>query len=420
MARLAVLGGSRTKTKSFPKWPQYDRREEDALQQVLRSRRWARNQGTQTAEFEKAFAEFQDAKYAVAISSGTQALEVTLGALGIGPGDEVIVPDYSFFATASAVLSVGALPIFVDITDTSYCIEPDQIEPAISDRTKAVIAVHVGGHPADLDRLYEISHKNGLVILEDCAHAHGSEWRGKKVGTFGSAGAFSFQSSKLITAGEGGIILTNNKRIEQRARSIHDCGRLPGGGTYDHYNYGSNCRLTEWQGAILRVQLTRFKDHRELRMQNAKRLSEMLSKIDGITPLSQDERCTYNSYFAFIFRYDCSSFLGLSGAGFREAMQAEGIPIWPSYPPLNQLHIFQKKKFLERLHIAKDEIPNKMITILRSHYPVTEKASREAVWLPHHTLLGDEQDLSEIVEAVKKIQDNARELVDGNRRAAAD
>ncbi len=254
MQKLAILGGEPVKKTPLPDWPYYDDTERQALQEVLESRVWWRTPGTRTLQFEQEFAAFQQASYGVAVTNGTAALEVSLAALGIGAGDEVIVPDFTFVATASAVLFTGALPVLVDVTPDTYCIDPDQVEAAITPATKAIIAVHMGGHPADLDRLTEIARKNGVYLLEDSAHAHGSEWRGRKIGAIGDIGTFSFQASKLMTAGEGGMIVTNSKELERLIRSVHDCGRMPGEWFYSHFIYGSNYRLSEWQGAVLSQQ----------------------------------------------------------------------------------------------------------------------------------------------------------------------
>src|SRR3954454_11005301 len=194
MSALAMLGGKKAKSKPFPVWPYYDSKEEHALKEVLESRVWWRTPGTKTLEFEKDFARFHGARHGVAVTNGTAALEVAIAALGIGQGDEVILPNFTFVATASAVLFANALPVLVDVDPETYCIDTNLAEAAITPRTKAIIAVHMGGHPADLDRLQEIAKKHGLALIEDSAHAHGSEWRGKKIGTFGIGATFSFQA----------------------------------------------------------------------------------------------------------------------------------------------------------------------------------------------------------------------------------
>jgi dTDP-4-amino-4,6-dideoxygalactose transaminase len=258
MGELAITGGSRTKKKAFPVWPVYDETERQALMEVLESRVWWRTPGTKTLAFEKEFAAFHNAKHGIAVTNGTAALEVAMMALGVGPGDEVIVPNFTFVATASAVLAAGAMPVMVDVLAQTHCLDPALAEAAITSRTRAIVAVHIGGNPADLDMLGAIAVKHGLALIEDCAHAHGSEWKGRRVGAIGTAGTFSFQMGKLMTAGEGGIVVTDDDAFERQARSVHDCGRMPGQWFYSHYIHGSNYRLSEWQGAVLGAQLKRL------------------------------------------------------------------------------------------------------------------------------------------------------------------
>jgi dTDP-4-amino-4,6-dideoxygalactose transaminase len=419
VSTLALKGGPKAKTKPFPPWPQYGHEEEDSLQQVLTSRIWWRTPGTQTLEFERAFAEFQQTRYGIAVTNGTHALEVALCALGVKAGDEVIVPDFTFVATASAVLSVGALPILVDVEDGSYCLDPERVQAALTDRTRAIIAVHMGGHPADLDRLVPLAAQHGVHLVEDCAHAHGSEWSGKRVGSFGTAGTFSFQASKLMTAGEGGIIVSNDPEFERRARSVHDCGRLPGEWFYDHFFYGSNYRLSEWQGAILRAQLERLKSQREVRFANARRLNQALSCIEGIVPQTLDERCTHNGHYAYIFHYDRRAFQDLSTKGFIEALKAEGIPEQASYPPIHSLGLFSGDAYRERLSAVGACAERRMKETLSRPFPVTEKAAWETVWIPHFALLGDQEDMEEIAAAIRKIQSAAGELAELEKRQEA-
>ena len=270
MAELALNGGKKSKSKPFPVWPQYDDVERKALTEVLESRVWWRTPGTRTLAFEQEFARFHGAKLGIAVTNGTAALEVTMSALGIGPGDEVILPDFTFVATASAVLYAGALPVMVDVSLETYCIDPELAEAAITPRTKAIIAVHMGGHPADLDALTSLAKRKGIALVEDSSHAHATEWNGKRIGSHGVAGTFSFQASKLMTAGEGGIIISNDELFERRARSVHDCGRMPGEWFYSHYINGSNYRLSEWQGAILSAQLARLDAQTQKRHCNAR------------------------------------------------------------------------------------------------------------------------------------------------------
>jgi len=407
MPELALLGGRKAKTKPFPEWPMYDEKERRALTEVLESRVWWRTPGTKTLEFERSFAAFHGARHGVAVTNGTAALEVVMAALNVGPGDEVIVPDFTFIATASAVLYAGALPVMVDVQPDTYSIDPDLVEAAITQRTKAIIAVHMGGHPADLDRLAEMARDRGIALVEDSSHAHGSEWRGRRIGTFGSAGTFSFQSSKLMTAGEGGIIITNNDEVERLARSVHDCGRMPGEWFYSHFIYGSNYRLSEWQGAILSAQLTRLDEQTARRHKNARLLDRLLGEIEGITPQEISPQCTRNGQYAYIFHVDRDAFAGISTERFIAAMNAEGIPNQASYPPLHDLAVFKSGEYRKKLAGRQAKEPH---PFLKRDFPETHRAAWETVWIPQPALLGDEQDIHEIATALQKIQNHAREL----------
>jgi dTDP-4-amino-4,6-dideoxygalactose transaminase len=407
MSALALLGGKKAKGKPFPVWPHYDNNEQLVLHEVLQGRVWWRTPGTKTLAFERDFAKFHGARHGIAVTNGTAALEVAMAGLGINAGDEVIVPDFTFVATASAVLFANALPVLVDVDPETYCIDPDLVEAAITPRTKAIIAVHMGGHPADLDRLSKIAKRHRLALVEDSAHAHATEWRGQRVGTFGVAGTFSFQASKLMTAGEGGMIISNNDKFEVQARSVHDCGRMPGKWFYSHYIYGSNYRLSEWQGAILQVQLSRLDEQTKRRHRNARVLDRLLRDIPGITPQKLDERCTRNGQYAYIFHVNKKDFAGLSTARFIEAMNAEGIPNQASYPPLHQLDMFRNGNY--RKCLSGRQATGKH-AFLKQKFPATKRAAWETVWIPQPALLGDEEDMREIATALGKIQENAKEL----------
>lgn len=407
MAHLALLGGPKTKRKPFPAWPQYDDNERRALNEVLESRLWWRTEGRKTLEFERAFAHYHGAKHGIAVTNGTAAIEVVMAALKIAPGDEVIVPDSTFVATASAVLFAGAMPALVDVHACTDCVDPDLVEAAVTPRTKAIIAVHLGGHPADLDRLSDIASRYSLPLVEDCAHAHSSEWRGRRVGTFGSAGTFSFQASKLMTAGEGGAIITNDDEVERVARSVHDCGRMPGEWFYSHYIYGSNYRLSEWQGAVLSAQLARLDEQTTHRHRNARLLDRLLGQIEGVTPQKLDPRCTRNGHYAYIFHFDPKTFAGVPVEKLMKALEAEGIPCEPGYPPVHSLDLFRNGAYRQRLG---GEQKIQAHAFLQQPYPNAQRAFSEAIWIPQTALLGDEEDMQEIAAAIVKLQKHAPEL----------
>jgi dTDP-4-amino-4,6-dideoxygalactose transaminase len=416
MSELALLGGKKCKSKPFPLWPQFDESERQGLSEVLESRVWWRTPGTKTLEFESAFARFHGARHGIAVTNGTAALEVAMAALGLQPGDEVIVPNFTFVATASAVLFANALPVLVEVRPDTYCLDPQLTEAAITPRTKAIIAVHMGGHPADLDALQDLATRKRIALIEDCAHAHASEWRGQRVGTFGIGGTFSFQASKLMTAGEGGIIVSNDDAFERLARSVHDCGRMPNEWFYSHFIYGSNYRLSEWQAAVLKAQLGRLDEQTRRRHANARLLDRGLSQIPGVTPQRLDERCSRNGHYAYIFHVDSEQFAGISTQGFIAAMNAEGIPNQASYPPLHELDMFRNGEYRKRLSGLQGAAEH---AFLRQPFPHSRRAAWETVWIPQPALLGDETDMHEIIAAIRKIQQHAKELAAHDTHARA-
>ncbi len=383
---------------SIPAWPQFGAAEEKILSDVLHSGVWWKTPGEQVYAFEREFAEYLGVAYAIGVTNGTAALEVAVSALGIGAGDEVIVPDFTFVATASAVLSAGAMPVFVDILPDTYCLDPEQIRKAITPRTKAVIVVHLGGHPADMDAIVALCASHQLSLIEDCSHAHGTEWRGKKVGNFGDFGTFSFQQGKLLTAGEGGAVVTNHPDLARKARSIHDCGRLPGEWFYAHFQYGSNYRMTEWQGAILRKQLERLPAQGEIRTRNAAYLDQALAEIPGITPQRQVANCTHNGHYAYIFHYETQAFGGLLIREFVKKLETAGIPIQASYPPLHELDVFQSGAYRSRLTTDQD-----YGFLMEKNYPNTAKGAWETVWLPQYVLLAEDAVMEAVVGVIAGI-----------------
>src|SRR5918993_629709 len=237
---LALLGGTPVRTKPFPTWPIYGKEEEQALLRTLHSGRWGKVDGSEVKTFERRFADAHAAKHGIAVVNGTVSLRIALLAAGIEPGDEVIIPPYTFFATASAVVEANATPIFADIDRATFNIDPAAIEASVTRRTRAIICVHLGGLPCDMDAIMAVAQRHGLVVIEDAAHAHGSAYKGRPVGAIGHLGSFSFQSSKNMTSGEGGIVVTNDDALADRCRMIHNCGRPVGGAWYEHHVISAN------------------------------------------------------------------------------------------------------------------------------------------------------------------------------------
>jgi L-glutamine:2-deoxy-scyllo-inosose/3-amino-2,3-dideoxy-scyllo-inosose aminotransferase len=424
MSELAINGGKPlrdAKANPWPKWPLWDEKEEQGLLEVLKSGVWSYN-GPKESEFNKAFAKFIGAKYALSVANGTVSLQLALEACGIGLGDEVIVPGLTWQATAAAALDVNAVPILVDVNEDNWCIDPAEVEKAISPRTKAIIPVHLYGSFADMDAILEIAGKHKLRVIEDCAHKHGGEWNGKKVGSIGDMGSFSFQLSKLMTAGEGGAITTSDSQLYEKLDALRNCGRRPvneqfadkGTGIYgDEGNLiqSGNYRITDFQAALLIESLKRLPEQNQIRDENAKYVNSLLSELPGIQPMPRDERETTGAYYNFSFRYNKEEFKGLDVAKFREALGKElGCPVEPSYEPLNACALYtpHTKPFRYKL----SEKHWKEIDPARFNLPVCRKIyEEESVCFHHSILMGTKADMDLIVKVVKKIYDNAEVLL---------
>jgi dTDP-4-amino-4,6-dideoxygalactose transaminase len=405
---LAVDGGTPVRTAPFSAWPVYDERDERALIETLRSGRWGShaNQGN-VAQFCERFAAYQEAAHGVAVTNGTAALEVALRAVGVEPLDEVILPPYTFVASATAVLAIGAIPVFCDVLSDTFLIDPADAERKVTPRTKAIIAVHIAGQPADMDGVLDVARRHNLKVIEDAAQAHGASWRGKKVGALGDAGTFSFQSSKNLNAGEGGIVVTNDRAVADRSWSFANVGRIREGAWYQHEVMGWNLRLTELQGALLLSQMERLEEQFERRERNARYLDRELAKVPGIMPQARDERVTGHAHHLYVFRYDKSAFGGRDREWFMKAMHAEGIPVSAGYTtPLYRMNavIQERKKWADLARAAGREVTCPA-SPEEEALPNTERACGEqGVWLGQTVLLGEEKDMADIVEAAAKVQ----------------
>jgi len=406
MARLAVNGGDKVRTKPWPRWPVWDEREIKALEEVVRSGRWGRlYEGSRVEEFEKSFSVYQDAKFGIAVTSGTAALTIALKAAGVDVGDEVIVPGYTFIATATCALQNNAVPIFVDVELDTINIDPVAIEAAITPRTRAVIPVHWNGRAADMDRILDIAKRHNLVVVEDACHGWGATWKGRKLGAIGDLGAVSFQASKHITAGEGGIVLTNDEGLAAKCFSYHHIGRIAGRPFYEHHLVGWNFRMTEFDAAVLLVQLERLEEQTRRREENAKFLSEQLSGIDGIGLLRRESYMTRISWHGFGFLYDAEAFGGVPRSKFLATLNAEGIPAGGGYShPLYKNPLFTERRFGRIAEFV--DFPDYRAV----HCPNCERLCRECVYIDQRCLLGTIDDMCDIVRAMEKIRENLDEL----------
>ncbi|MGN6030442.1 MAG: DegT/DnrJ/EryC1/StrS family aminotransferase, partial [Thermomicrobiales bacterium] len=373
------------------------------LLEVLESGEWSEPGGGPFVQaFERAFSAIHEAAHGIAVMNGSVSLTLLLRAMGIGSGDEVIVPAYTFLATATSVLEVNALPIFVDIDPGTLCLDPDAVEAAITERTRAIIPVHLAGHPAELGRLCAIARRHGLRIIEDAAHAHGAVWDGRPVGTWGDAGSFSMQASKNLTSGEGGIVITSDPALAELVTSFRNCGRVRDGRWYEHVRLGGNYRMTEFQAALLVAQMTRFDEQRRRRDANGRILDAGLARIDGIRPQRRDARTGIHGHHLYCFRFDADAFDGLPRSAFLGALKAEGIPCGPGYPvPLNRQPLFAGQAFDTR---ATGYDPAYAPTRFASlALPVTDAVCDDAVFIPQHVLLGSATDMEGVIAAISKI-----------------
>jgi dTDP-4-amino-4,6-dideoxygalactose transaminase len=408
MAELAIRGGTPVRPQGYPAWPVWDETDVEAVADIVRSGVWGGfpEPGVKAQEFEAAFAGYQGARHGVLMMNGTITMEVALKALGIGWGDEVIVPALTFVATAYAPMAAGAVPVVVDVTPETWTIDLDQAEAAITPRTKAVIPVHLGQQMADMDRLMAIASKHGLAVVEDCAHAHGQMWSGRGAGCIGDFGSFSHQSSKILTSGEGGTLLTSDDDLARRAHSIIDCGRPKDPGEKG-YTFGANYRLGELQAALLVTQLARFEDQRAERERTAEYFEEIAAQVPGVTIKPRDARITRWSFYNYIFAIDPDAFAGAPNLVVAAALEAEGIPAEVQYPPMSRYDLFQPS--LSRLPVAVEYAER--LDPARMSFPVAEAAGeRESIYLMENTFRAGPGGIDHLVEALAKVQKHASEL----------
>ena len=424
MGKLAVKGGKPVvdmKKNPWPKWPVWSSAEKKSLLEVLDSGVWSYN-GPKELAFNKAFAATIKSKFALCVANGTVSIQLALEALGVGWGDEVIVPGLTWQATAAAVVDVNAVPVLVDVLPDTWCIDPAAVEAAITPRTRAIIPVHLYGCICDMDAIMKIARKHKLGVVEDCAHQHGSVWKNKPVGSIGDIGSFSFQLSKVLTAGEGGALTTSDRELYAKLDALRNCGRRPkmdvvkgakGAGSYGSegdFIQSGNYRITDFQAAILVEQLKRMMDQVRDRDDKAIYLNGLLAKIPGIAPMKRDKRTTLQSYFNFAFRYDKTAFGGAPVAAFRKALEAElGVPtVEHCYVPLNDCSLYRPLT-KKRYHLS--AVHWEAINPGRFKLPVSEDAYKNTSVTFHHSILmAKKSGVDRVAEAIRKIQENASEL----------
>lgn len=406
----AVLGGAKAFTGTVTKWPVWGAPEKELLNKALESGVWGRlASNTRTQSFERAYEKMTGIKHALGVSSGTAALVSMLGALDIGPGDEVILPPYTFIATYNAITMHYALPVFVDTDIESFQIDASKIGKAITSDTKALMPVHIGGSPFDIDAVMAVGQQQGIPVIEDACQAHLAAWKGKTVGNYGIGGAFSFQASKNLNAGEGGAIITNHSDFYNKCYAFHHQGQSANAAGLEtgKGTRAGNMRITEFQSAILEAQMTRLEEQSETRWQNAQYLTKMLKEIGGIQPAKLYPGTTKSAFHLYMFRYDQNQFRGLSRELFIKALGAEGVVASSGYGKINKdafvtnlaserhyLKIYGEKRMQEWKERTMDT-------------PVNDRLTTEAVWFLQTALLGSRRDMDQIVEAIRKIKKSA-------------
>jgi dTDP-4-amino-4,6-dideoxygalactose transaminase len=408
MPELAINGGTPVRSTDYPAWPVVDDEVVAAVTDVVRGGEWGGfpEPGVNGGAFEASFAAYQGAAHGVLMMNGTVTMEVACKALDIGWGDEVIVPALTFAATAYAPMAAGAIPVFVDVTPETWTIDPAHVEAAITERTRAIMPVHLGHQMADMDRIMEIAGTHGLAVIEDCAHAPGQRWRDQGAGCIGDFGSFSHQSSKILTSGEGGSLLTNDQALAQRAHSIIDCGRAKDPDEKE-YTFGANYRLSELNAALLVVAMKRFPAQQAERAVTGKAFEREVAAVPGVRVMPHDERVTRWSFYNYILAIDPDMFAGATNEVVCAAMEAEGIPAEVQYPSMNRYELFQPS--LSRLPVAV-EFADRLDPQTMS-FPVAEAAGqRESVYFMENVFRDGDRGIGDAVEALAKIQRHADEL----------
>lgn len=396
---LALLGGKPVRTAPFPAWPIFGAPEEARVLRALHSGKWGKLHGPEVAEFERRFAAMHGCRHGIGVVNGSVSLRLALIAAGLPAEAEVIVPPYTFFATASVVVEANMIPVFADIDLHSFNLDPAAVEAAITPRTRAIIPVHFAGQPADMTRLMAIAKKHKLLVIEDAAHAHGASFRDKPAGSLGHVGSFSFQSSKNLTSGEGGLITTNDDTVAAACRSMHNCGRVESGVWYEHHVISSNHRLGELQGALLNAQLDRLEAQTATRDRNGRDLAARLAELPGLFPQKRPAACTRHAYHLFMLRLDAAKF-GAPRAAVLRALRAEGIPCSAGYGySLPQQPMFRHKAFGPYLASAAARLDFSAVRCPNSDLICRE----QGVWLEQNLMLGRRRDMDDIVRAFEKI-----------------
>jgi dTDP-4-amino-4,6-dideoxygalactose transaminase len=404
---LALKGGTPVRTKPFPSWPQTKEIDEANILKTLRNHRWCTYDGEFIPKFEKAWAADLGVRGAVITPCGTHALHMALELLGVGPGDEVVVAPFTYIATIQAILMCHALPVFADTDLRTYQIDPDDIEHRITKNTRALLPVHISGAPAHIDKIMALAQKHNLPVVEDACQAHVTEWKGKRAGTFGTIGCFSFQETKVLPGGEAGALVSNRQDLIDQAYIFRDFGYDPKKESY--YSRGTKFRISDFAAAVLVAQMTRYKDICLLREKHGAYLREGARKIPGITVQENYPESTRQTHLDTCFAYDKQQFAGLGLKRVMEALNAEGIPAGPTYPALN------REPFIEntlnsrgfRAIYSQERLDRYRA---QNHCPHNDQLCATTMAIDQHVLVGEKRDVDDILTALAKVQKGAATL----------
>ena len=408
MGVLAINGGPKAAAAlESIVWPRLQPQDVAAVERAVKDNYWGGlgDDNLPNRVFEREFTKYCGAKHGITVANGTVSLELSLRAGGIRPGDEVIVPAITFIASATAIVSAGALPVFADVDPDTCQISAESVESLITPKTRGIIVVHYGGYMADMDAITGVARKHGLIVVEDCAHAQGSQWRGRGAGTLGEFGSYSFQHSKSLSAGEGGIVLTDDDALFERAVLMMNIGRKQGQAGYGHYLSASNWRMGGLQAALLLSQFQRFPEEAEERNRNGNYLRNELGKIPGLKVLKEDGRLTRHGYYFAVIKFDEKEF-GCSRDKFREAIAAEGADVGTGYDrPIYKEPAFAYENLRPLLHES-IAIPDYNGLCL----PNAEEWAATQITTGQARLLGDGTNAELLVRTIKKIKENVHEL----------
>lgn len=407
-----ILGGNPACPGEWPRWPVTKQDDVDAMTEVLQSGDWYRyNGGESTVDvFEKQWAAALKVPYCQATSCGTSALVTALAALNIGPGDEVLLPPYTFIATVNAVIAHHALPVFVDSDIATAQIDPAKIEERINENTRCVIPVQLGGASCDMDQVLAIAKRKNIHVLEDSCQTHTGEWKGKRLGTLGDAGCYSFQNSKNLTSGEGGALVTSNETLYARAQSYQDNGggRLKHDGGYT--GNGVNLRLTNFQGALLQHQLARLEVQSKIREDNASYLRQLLDEIGGVRAKKLLAGTTRHGYHLFIFEFDRDAFANLGKNKFTAALRAEGVPATGGYSATNKFDWARRLASSRHYRRIYGEKRLKQWESENNDLPTNDLMIKTTCWFGQNVLLAERAQMDQIAEAFRRVKKYAGEI----------